>query len=91
MKDQGNKKNLNEPAYMAKAVKPQTVRNTLGLGGGRFTPGKCPPGFQGMWVFDGTNDYKNSPTSKPEPQRNIINDASNNAPKVKNRIVNRGK
>jgi hypothetical protein len=66
MKKQNSTENLNEPAYMAKAIKPQSVRNTLGLGGGRFTPGKAPEGgFQSMWVFDGTKDYKNSPTTKP--------------------------
>jgi len=31
-----------------------------------FTPGKAPVGgFQSMWVFDGTKDFKNSPTTKP--------------------------
>ena len=67
MKDQSGK-NLNEPAYMAKAVKPQTVRNTFGLGGGTFTPGRAPSGgFQAVWNFGpDSKDYKNSPTGKPE-------------------------
>jgi len=66
MKDQSGK-NLNEPAYMAKAIKPQTVRNTFGLGGGTFTPGTAPRGgYQAVWNFsDRPNDYKNSPTTKP--------------------------
>jgi hypothetical protein len=73
MKDRNGIKNLNEPAWMARSVKPQTVRNTLGLGGGRCGYGKLPQGgFQGMWVFDDTEDYKNSPTTKPEPQNRII-------------------
>lgn len=74
MKDSSGKKNLNEPAWMAKAVKPQTVRNTMGLGGGYFEPGKVPAGgFQAVWCFDETKgDYKNSPTTKPEPQNRII-------------------
>ena len=67
MKDQSGK-NLNEPAYMAKAVKPQTVRNTFGLGGGTFTPGRMPSGgFQSVWNFGpDPKDYKNSPTGKPD-------------------------
>ena len=67
MKDQSGK-NLNEPSYMAKAVKPQTVRNTFGLGGGTFTPGRAPSGgFQAVWNFGpDSKDYKNSPTGKPE-------------------------
>jgi len=65
VKKENSNKNLNEPAWPAKAVKPQTVRNTLGHGGGRFTPGIMQP-FQPMWVFDGTKDYKNSPTGKPD-------------------------
>ena len=67
MKDQSGK-NLNEPAYMAKAVKPQTVRNTFGLGGGTFTPGRAPAGgFQAVWNFGpDSKDYKNSPVSKPD-------------------------
>ena len=67
MKDQSGK-NLNEPAYMAKAVKPQTVRNTFGLGGGTFTPGRAPSGgFQAVWnCGPDSKDYKNSPTGKPE-------------------------
>lgn len=67
MKDQSGK-NLNEPSYMAKAVKPQTVRNTFGLGGGTFTPGRAPAGgFQAVWNFGpDSKDYKNSPTGKPE-------------------------
>lgn len=72
MKDSSDKKNLNEPAYMAKAVKPQSVRNTMGLGGGRFKPGTVPPGgFQGMWYFGEGQDYKNSPTTKPEKNKII--------------------
>ena len=67
MKDQSGK-NLNEPSYMAKDVKPQTVRNTFGLGGGTFTPGRAPAGgFQAVWNFGpDSKDYKNSPTGKPE-------------------------
>ena len=67
MKDQSGK-NLNEPSYMAKAVKPQTVRNTFGLGGGTFTPGRAPAGgFQAVWNFGpDPKDYKNSPISKPD-------------------------
>ena len=67
MKDQSGK-NLNEPSYMAKAVKPQTVRNTFGLGGGTFTPGRAPAGgFQAVWTFGpDPKDYKNSPVSKPD-------------------------
>ena len=65
MKKPNSTQNLNEPAYMAKPVKPQSVRNVMGLGGGRFTPGKAPAGYTSMWVFDGTADYKNSPTTKP--------------------------
>ncbi len=64
MKAPNGKTNLNEPAPAAKAVRPQKVADTLGHGGGRFTPGILPAGgFQGMWVFDGTKDYKNSPTT----------------------------
>ena len=67
MKDQSGK-NLNEPSYMAKAVKPQTVRNTFGLGGGTCTPGRAPAGgFQAVWNFGpDPKDYKNSPVSKPD-------------------------
>ena len=67
MKNSQNK-NLNEPAYPAKATKPQTVRNTYGLGGGTFKPGVAPAGgFQSVWNFsDRPNDYKNSPSTKPE-------------------------
>ena len=67
MKDQSGK-NLNEPSYMAKAVKPQTVRNTFGLGGGTFTPSRAPAGgFQAVWNFGpDPKDYKNSPVSKPD-------------------------
>ena len=67
MKDQSGK-NLNEPSYMAKAVKHQTVRNTFGLGGGTFTPGRAPAGgFQAVWNFGpDPKDYKNSPVSKPD-------------------------
>jgi hypothetical protein len=61
-------KNLNVPAYPAKAVKPQTVSNTYGLGGGYFEPGRAPAGgFQSMFCYGANKgDYKNSPTSKPE-------------------------
>lgn len=54
-----------------KAIKPQTIRNTLGRGGGTFTPGKAPSGgFQAIWNFSGRdNDYKNSPVAKPERNR----------------------
>lgn len=67
MKDRNNK-NLNEPAWPAKAIKPQSTRNILGHGGGTFTPGKAPAGgFQAVWNFSGRpDDYKNSPVSKPE-------------------------
>ncbi len=67
MKNSQNK-NLNEPAYPAKATKPQTVRNTYGLGGGTFKSGVAPAGgFQSVWNFsDRPNDYKNSPSTKPE-------------------------
>lgn len=67
MKDLSNK-NLNEPAYPGKAIKPQTVKNTMGRGGGTFTPGQMPAGgFQAVWNFSGRpDDYKNSPVSKPE-------------------------
>lgn len=70
MKDQYNK-NLNEPAKMARAVKPQTVRNTLGLGGGRYQSGVAPAGgYQSVWTFgENKGDFKNSPTNKPEPSR----------------------
>jgi len=47
-------------------VRPQKPRDGYGYGGGRFEPGKAPlGGFQSMWVFDDTRDYKNSPTTKP--------------------------
>jgi len=73
MKNSDGKTNLNEPARMARAVKPQTVKNTLGLGGGYFEPGKVPAGgFQAVWCFGKKGDYKNSPTTKPEPQNRII-------------------
>jgi hypothetical protein len=67
MKDLGGKKNLNEPAMGAKSIKPQTMKNTLGRGGGYFTPGVMPAGgFQSMWCFgDNKGDYKNSPTTRP--------------------------
>ena len=67
MKNSQNK-NLNEPAYPAKPTKPQTVRNTLGLGGGTFKSGVAPAGgFQAVWNFsDNPTDYKNSPSTKPE-------------------------
>ena len=66
MKDKSNK-NLNAPAWPAKAVKPQTIKNTYGHGGGTFTPGKAPVGgFQAVWNFSNRpGDFKNSPTSKP--------------------------
>lgn len=70
MKDLDNT-NLNEPARGARAVKPQTVKNTMGRGGGYFVPGVAPAGgYQSMWCY-GPNkgDYKNSPTSKPESNR----------------------
>lgn len=68
MKELGSNKNLNEPAYGAKAVKPQTPKNVLGRGGGTFEPGRAPAGgFQSVWNFsDKPNDTKNSPTTKPE-------------------------
>lgn len=70
MKDEKNR-NLNEPAYPAKAVKPQTVRNTMGMGHNSYTPGKWPQGgLTTVWDYSGRpNDLKNSPTSKPEPRR----------------------
>lgn len=65
MKAPNGKTNLNVPAMPAKAVKPQTVKNTLGRGGGYFEPGTLPAGgFQGVWCFDGKKrDFKNSPTT----------------------------
>jgi hypothetical protein len=67
MKNDKNQ-NLNEPAWPAKAVKPQTVRNTYGMGHNTFTPGKAPiGGLTTVWDFSGRpNDTKNSPTSKPD-------------------------
>lgn len=67
MKDQSGK-NLNEPAFMAQATKPQSMKNVMGMGGGTFTPGTAPRGgFQAVWNFGpDPKDYKNSPVSKPE-------------------------
>jgi hypothetical protein len=67
VKDLSNK-NLNEPAWPAKAVKPQSVKNTMGHPVNSFTPGKAPSGgFTSVWDFSGRpNDSKNSPVSKPE-------------------------
>lgn len=67
MKDQYNQ-NLNEPSSGARAVKPQTIKNTLGRGGGIYQSGVAPAGgYQSVWNF-GPNkgDFKNSPTNKPE-------------------------
>jgi|APGre2960657373_1045057.scaffolds.fasta_scaffold44386_3 hypothetical protein len=67
--------NINEggPSFGGVAVKPQSVKNTLGRGGGHFTPGFLPlGGFQGMWVFTDSEDTKNSPTTKPERKTNIF-------------------
>jgi len=63
-----NNKNLNEPAWPAKAVKPQTVKNTMGRGHNSFKPGVAPQGgFTAVWDYsDRPNDFKNSPISKPE-------------------------
>lgn len=74
MKDDSGIKNSTDRAWAAKSVKPQTVKNTLGRGGGYFVPGKVPPGgFQSVWCFEEQRgDYKNSPTTKPEPQNRII-------------------
>lgn len=66
MKDQYNK-NLNEPSMGARAIKPQTIKNTMGRGGGTFNPGTAPAGgYQAVWNFSGNpSDVKNSPVSKP--------------------------
>jgi len=68
VKEDNSTKNLNEPAYPAKATKPQTVRNTMGMGHNSYTPGKWPQGgLTTVWDYSGRpNDVKNSPTSKPE-------------------------
>ena len=68
MKEDNSTKNLNEPAWPAKAVKPQSVKNTMGHGHNSYTPGRAPMGgFTGVWDYSGRpNDTKNSPTSKPQ-------------------------
>jgi hypothetical protein len=70
VKDFSNK-NLNEPAWPAKSVKPQTVKNTMGMGHNSFTPGKAPlGGLTTVWDYSGRpNDTKNSPVAKPEKGR----------------------
>ena len=70
MKNFSNK-NLNEPAWPAKAVKPQTVKNTMGHPRNSFTPGVAPQGgFTAVWDYsDRPNDSKNSPVSKPDKGR----------------------
>ena len=67
MKDLSNK-NLNEPAWPAKAIKPQSVKDTMGHGQNSFTPGKSPlGGFTAVWDYSNRpGDTKNSPVSKPE-------------------------
>ena len=49
-------------------IRPQKPKDGFGFGGGTFTPGKAPAGgFQSVWNFsDRPNDYKNSPTTKPD-------------------------
>lgn len=70
MKDEKNL-NLNEPARGARAVKPQTVKQTMGRGHNSFTEGKWPlGGLTTVWDYSGRpNDVKNSPISKPEKNR----------------------
>lgn len=71
MKDKSNKNSLSDSQHPGEGehsipVRPQRPRDGYGYGGGRFEPGKAPiGGFQSMWVFDGTKDFKNSPTTKP--------------------------
>ena len=71
MKDPVSNKNLNEEARGARATKPQSPKNVMGRGHNTFTPGKAPMGgFTPVWDFSGRpGDMKNSPTSKPEPNR----------------------
>ena len=67
MKDFSNK-NLNKINMSGVATKPQTIKNTMGRGGGYFNPGTAPSGgYQSMWCFgENKGDFKNSPVSKPE-------------------------
>lgn len=67
MKDENSKQNKQGKAEMAYPTRPQTVRDTFGKGVNSYKSGKAPPGFVSTWDFSGRpNDYKNSPTAKPE-------------------------
>jgi len=68
VKEDNSTKNLNEPAYPAKAIKPQSVKNTMGHPRNSFTPGQWPlGGLTTVFDYSGRpNDSKYSPTSKPE-------------------------
>lgn len=66
MKDKTTNKTKTNKAWPAIAVKPQTIKNTMGHGQNSFTPGKAPRGaFTAIWDFSGrSGDFKNSPTDK---------------------------
>ena len=68
MKDKVTNKTKTDKAWPAVAVKPQSVKNTMGHGHNTFTPGKAPRGgFTAVWDYSGkSGDYKNSPTTKPD-------------------------
>lgn len=73
MKDRQNKnthdgsRNI-ETGIVTQPVRPQKPKDSMGFGGGTFTPGHAPfGGFQAVWNFSGDpKNYKNSPTSKPD-------------------------
>lgn len=67
MKDKSGK-TITEAQPMATAVRPQTIKDTLGHGCNTYTSGVAPKGgYRSTWDFSGREgDYKNSPTGKPE-------------------------
>lgn len=73
MKDRSNKNTTNDglnrsSGEPAMPIRPQKIKDAMGHGGGTFTPGRMPiGGFQAVWNFSGRpNDYKNSPSTKPD-------------------------
>jgi len=51
---------------VAQATRPQLPRDVYGDGRPTYASGEMPKGgYQAMWTFCGSNQTKNSPTTKP--------------------------
>lgn len=76
MKDKSNKNTMSDginrsSGFAAVPVRPQKIKDSMGHGGGTFTPGVAPAGgFQSVWNFSNCpTDYKNSPSTKPNKSK----------------------